>query len=113
VSFESIAALIALIEEGLLSHTAAAQMVFPKLIESPGLSPLAIAEQLNVIQSQDSDLIDQIVSQVIGQFPEKVQEYKAGKKGLLGLFVGEAMKLSKGKADPKVLNQAMSKALEA
>jgi aspartyl-tRNA(Asn)/glutamyl-tRNA(Gln) amidotransferase subunit B len=96
-----------------LSHTAAAQMVFPKLIESPGLSPLAIAEQLNVIQSQDSDLIDQIVSQVIGQFPEKVQEYKAGKKGLLGLFVGEAMKLSKGKADPKVLNQAMSKALEA
>lgn len=113
VGFESMAALIALIEEGLLSHTAAAQIVFPKLLESPKLSPLEIAESLNVIQSKDAGMIDQIVADVLSQLPDKVVEYKAGKKGLLGLFVGEAMKLSKGKADPKALNQAMSKALDA
>jgi aspartyl-tRNA(Asn)/glutamyl-tRNA(Gln) amidotransferase subunit B len=43
--------------------------------------------------------------------PGKVQEYKKGKKGLIGLFVGEVMKESKGKADPKILNQLIAEAL--
>jgi aspartyl-tRNA(Asn)/glutamyl-tRNA(Gln) amidotransferase subunit B len=41
----------------------------------------------------------------LNNMPEKVTEYKKGKKGLIGLFVGEVMKKSKGKADPKLLNQ--------
>jgi aspartyl-tRNA(Asn)/glutamyl-tRNA(Gln) amidotransferase subunit B len=44
--------------------------------------------------------------------PEKVAEYKKGKKGLLGLFVGEVKKISKGKADPKLTNQLLIETLE-
>ena len=46
------------------------------------------------------------------KFPEKVTEYKNGKVGLLGLFVGEVMKASKGKADPKLLNQLVKQTLD-
>lgn len=53
-----------------------------------------------------------IVKEAIYKFPDKVAEYKSGKTGLLGLFVGEAMKLSKGKADHKELHRLMKEELE-
>ncbi len=109
---ESLSALIALIDEGLLSNTAASQQVFPMMVMHPEKSALEIAETLNVIQSNDSDLIDAVVKEALSKYPDKIEEYKAGKKGLLGLFIGEAMKLSKGKADPKALNKAVSEALD-
>ena len=110
---ESLSALIALIDEGLLSNTAAAQQVFPMMVKHPEKTALEIAETLNVIQSNDSGLIDSVVKEALSKYPEKIEEYKSGKKGLLGLFVGEAMKLSKGKADPKALNKAVAEALES
>ena len=109
---ESLSALIALIDEGLLSNTAASQQVFPMMLKHPEKTPLEIAEILNVIQSNDSNLIDSVVKEALSKYPDKIAEYKTGKKGLLGLFVGEAMKLSKGKADPKALNKAVADALE-
>jgi hypothetical protein len=61
-------------------------------------------------------LIDSVlqgfVDQALSKFPEKITEYKNGKVGLLGMFVGEVMKLSKGKADPKLLNQLVKETLE-
>jgi aspartyl-tRNA(Asn)/glutamyl-tRNA(Gln) amidotransferase subunit B len=57
-------------------------------------------------------LINELAEQVIAKYPEKVSEYRAGKKGLLGLFVGEVMKLSKGKADPKLTNKIIIEKLE-
>jgi aspartyl-tRNA(Asn)/glutamyl-tRNA(Gln) amidotransferase subunit B len=110
---ESLSALIALIDEGLLSNTAAAQQVFPMMVKHPEKTALEIAETLNVIQSNDIGLIDSVVKEALSKYPEKIEEYKSGKKGLLGLFVGEAMKLSKGKADPKALNKAVAEALES
>ena len=109
---ESLSALIALIDEGLLSNTAASQQVFPMMLKHPEKTPLEIAEILNVIQSNDSNLIDSVVKEALSKYPDKIAEYKTGKKGLLGLFVGEAMKLSKGKANPKALNKAVADALE-
>ena len=109
---ESLSALIALIDEGLLSNTAASQQVFPMMVMHPEKSALEIAETLNVIQSNDSSLIDAVVKEALSKYPDKIEEYKAGKKGLLGLFIGEAMKLSKGKADPKALNKAVTEALD-
>jgi aspartyl-tRNA(Asn)/glutamyl-tRNA(Gln) amidotransferase subunit B len=52
------------------------------------------------------------VDQALQKFPDKITEYRNGKVGLLGLFVGEVMKLSKGKADPKVLNKLVKESLE-
>jgi aspartyl-tRNA(Asn)/glutamyl-tRNA(Gln) amidotransferase subunit B len=52
------------------------------------------------------------VDEVIVAFPEKVIEYKKGKKALLAMFMGEVMKRSKGKADPKVINELLFKKLQ-
>ena len=74
--------------------------------------PLKIAEELNLIQSSDEGLINDLIADVLGKYPDKVSEYKSGKVGLLGLFVGEVMKLSKGKADPKLTNKLVREKLE-
>jgi aspartyl-tRNA(Asn)/glutamyl-tRNA(Gln) amidotransferase subunit B len=108
----AIAELIQLIEENKLSNSAAAQTVFPSMIQQLDKTALEVAETLNVIQSSDLDFIGTIVIEVLSKYPDKVEEYKSGKKGLLGLFVGEVMKSSKGKADPKLVNSAVIKALE-
>ena len=55
----------------------------------------------------DSDAILPIAEAVLLQFGDKVKEYKKGKKGLLALFVGEVIKRSKGKADPKIVNEIL------
>ncbi len=109
----AIAALIQLIDNGQLSNTSASQLVFPAMLKNMEKSALQLAEELNVIQTNDSDFIGDLIKAVLAKYPEKVEEYKTGKKGLLGLFVGEVMKASKGKADPKVVNTETIKALEA
>lgn len=108
---KTVAALIALIHEGKTNFSVASAHIFPALLQTPEKAPLEIAQALNLIQNSDEDLIGGFVQQVLAAMPEKVAEYKAGKKGLLGLFVGEVMKLSKGKADPKVVNKLIAEAL--
>ena len=109
----ALAKLIALIDEGKTNFSVASTRIFPVLTGQPDKEPLKIAEELNLLQSSDEGLIKELVEQVIAKYPEKTAEYKSGKKGLLGLFVGEVMKLSKGKADPKLANKLVLEKLEA
>ena len=74
-------------------------------------SPSALAATLNLIQVQDADELENWVTTVINQMPEKVAAYQKGKKGLIGLFVGEVKKLSRGKADPKLVTDLLEKKL--
>jgi len=106
-----IADIIALIDDNKISNTAASQVVFPEMLKNTSLFALNIAEEKNIIQTNDVIFITEIIKNVLAQYPKKVEEYRTGKKGLLGLFVGEVMKASKGKADPKVVNQEVIKAL--
>lgn len=106
-----IADIIALIDDNKISNTAASQVVFPEMVKNTSLSAMNIAEEKNIIQTNDVSFITEIINNVLAQYPDKVEEYRTGKKGLLGLFVGEVMKASKGKADPKVVNQEVIKAL--
>ena len=78
------------------------QKLFPALIERPGLSAALLAEELNLLQDSSMDSILPIVKDVIAAFPQKVDEYKKGKKAIVTMFMGEVMKRSKGKADPKL-----------
>jgi aspartyl-tRNA(Asn)/glutamyl-tRNA(Gln) amidotransferase subunit B len=112
VKADRIAALISLIEEGKVSSTIASQSIFPELVNSTD-SPLAIAERLDLIQDSDSDSLKDFAQQAIAAFPDKAAAYKAGNKGLLGLFMGEVMKLSQRKADPKAASQILRELLEA
>lgn len=105
--------LINLVEENKLSFSVASSRVFPQMIEDAASEPLKIAEKLNLIMDSNSDYILPIADAVLLQFEDKVKEYKKGKKGLLSLFVGEVIKRSKGKADPKVVNEILNKKLNS
>ena len=107
-----IAELVDLIDSGKVSHAIASQKIFPKLLEELEKSPAKIAEENNWIQESDSAALTEIVKQAIAKYPEKVIEYKNGKTTLLGLFMGEVMKLSKGKADPKVATDIVKELLD-
>lgn len=107
-----IAELISLIDENKVSNSAAAQFLFPEMIANPSKNALELATKLDLIQNSNSNEIQNLINEVVSKFPDKVTEYKAGKLGLLGLFVGEVMKASKGKADPKLLNQLVKQTLE-
>jgi aspartyl-tRNA(Asn)/glutamyl-tRNA(Gln) amidotransferase subunit B len=108
ITTASMAALIAIIDEGKTNFSVASQRIFPEMIANPAEAPLAIAERLNLVQSSDAGMIKELAEKVLASYPEKVAEYKAGKTGLMGLFVGEVMKASKGKADPKMTNKVLN-----
>jgi len=96
-----------LIDKGVISNSAAYQFLFPELLEkvNEGITPTILAKSLNLIQESDEDLLEALVIKILNAYPEKVKEYKSGKKGLIGFFMGEVMKETKGKADPKKTNQ--------
>jgi aspartyl-tRNA(Asn)/glutamyl-tRNA(Gln) amidotransferase subunit B len=104
--------LISLVDSGKISFSVASQRVFPALLKSPNKTALEVAQQLNLIQESNHDAIIPIIDEVLKEFPLKVEEYKNGKKGIVGMFMGEVMKRSKGKADPKVANELITKKLQ-
>jgi aspartyl-tRNA(Asn)/glutamyl-tRNA(Gln) amidotransferase subunit B len=112
LSPKSIASLIELIEQNKVSNSIATQRIFPEMLKQPSKTALQIAEELNLIQNSNDDFIVPLIEDVMARFPDKVKEYKSGKKGLLGMFVGEVMKAAKGKADPRRTNEIVAKLLE-
>lgn len=112
VSPERLSALIELVESGKVSFSIASQRIFREYVNHPDDDPFQIAERMNVIQESDEDSINVFVKEVIAKFPDKVTEYKNGKTGLIGMFMGELMKLTKGKADPKVANKLIKEELD-
>ena len=109
----NLAALINLVDGGKVNYSIAAQKLFPALITEPGKSPEQLAKELNLLISINADDVQQLIHEAIARFPDKVLEYKKGKKGVLGLFMGEIMKLSKGRIDPQKTNQLLIKELES
>lgn len=107
-----IAELIAIIDEGKISNTVASSQVFPAMVKNPDKSPLQIATEMNLIQESDSNALQALVDQAIAKSPEKVAEYKAGKVSLIGMFMGDVMKLSGGKADPKLASKLVKETLD-
>ena len=107
-----LAQLIQLVDENKVNFSVASSKIFPELIKNKDCSALEIAGRLNLLQISDTDEVRAWVEQALKAMPEKVNEYKKGKKGLIGLFVGEVKKISKGKADPKITNQLLLEKLE-
>jgi len=107
---QTLAGIIALIDEGKINFSTAANKLLPAIINNND-NPAITAEKLNLIQVSNEDAISTWVQQVINAMPDKVNEYKKGKKGLIGLFVGEVKKISKGKADPKLTTSTLEKFL--
>lgn len=112
VKTAAVAKLIALVKQGTVSHSAAATKVFDELATSPNENPEAIAQRLNLVQQSNVGEIERYAQEVIGKHPEKVKEFKNGKKGLIGFFMGETMKLAKGNLDPQLTNKILTELLK-
>ena len=110
---EKLARVIKMVEDGKLSFSIASTKLFNELLKDPQNEPVKIAEERNWSLDTNADNIENLIEQVLNKFPEKVKEFKKGKTGLMGLFVGEVIKLSKGKADPKMTNDILSEKLKS
>lgn len=104
--------IISLVKEGKVSHTAASQQLFPFLLNEPSAPVLGAAQSLNIMQEVNSEVIQVIVEEVLRNNPEKVKQYRHGKKGLLGMFMGQVMKKAGGKIDPQLTNKLIVESLE-
>jgi aspartyl-tRNA(Asn)/glutamyl-tRNA(Gln) amidotransferase subunit B len=102
---------VAIVKSGKVSPSAANQVLFPEMIKHPDEDLLTMAERLNLLKSDDQGFVNELIDDIIKNHPAELEKYKKGNKGLVGFFMGQAMKKSKGKADPKVLKTEMLKKL--
>lgn len=111
IDSRELARLIVLVDESKVSYTAAVQKIFPALLTDKSKNALQLATELDLLQNSDQDSILKIVEEVLQANPAKVNEYRRGKKGLIAMFMGEVMKKTKGKADPKLTNSVLQQKL--
>ena len=107
---ERLAELINLVDGGQLVYKTAVQQLLPELLKADE-SAGKLAERLNLMVVKDSGELQSIIQDVLVSLPKEVEAYKKGKKKLLGLFMGEVMKRSRGKASPKDVQEELNKAL--
>jgi len=112
LSTARLAGMIELVDSNKVSNLMATQRIYPEMLKNPSKTALQLAQEMNLLQDSSDDFLKPLIAEVLSRFPDKVAEYKAGKKGLLGLFVGEVMKVAKGKADPKKTNEIVAQMLE-
>ncbi|HSC53978.1 MAG TPA: Asp-tRNA(Asn)/Glu-tRNA(Gln) amidotransferase subunit GatB [Phnomibacter sp.] len=112
VSAAQLAAVIAIVQEGKVNFSMAATKLLPALLQQPTASVSELAASLGIVQQSDAGELETWVMEVLQKMPDKVKEYQKGKKGLIGLFVGEVKKLSKGKADPQVVTKILEAKLK-
>ena len=111
VDAKRLAEMINLIAKGTISGKIA-KTVFAEMWKSPD-SPEKIVKDKGLVQITDSSAIEGVIDEVIAKNPKAVEEYRGGKKKALGALVGQVMKLTKGKANPQIVNQLLAKKLEA
>ena len=110
ISPERLAELVKLKEEDKI-NSSAMQEIFNAMLGNEK-SAEELAKEMNLVQVSDSGFLEPIVDEIIANNPDEVQRYKDGKKQLMGFFVGQAMKASKGKANPKLVTEMVTKKLQ-
>jgi aspartyl-tRNA(Asn)/glutamyl-tRNA(Gln) amidotransferase subunit B len=106
-----LAAVINLVDDKRISQANALQQLLPALTENDTAAEV-LATQLNLLIVENDEAIYLLIDEVFEKYQAQVQAYKSGKKGVLGLFVGEVMKLAKGKADAKKINDLIIEKLK-
>jgi len=110
---QGLAQMIELIDSGKINYSLATQKLFPAMLKESGKNAGELALQLNLLMSPDKTDVSGFIKAALAKYPDKVIEYQNGKKGVLGLFMGEIMKSSKGKIDPQATNKLLIKELES
>ena len=101
-----------MIDEGKINFSIAAQQLLPACMRAPETAPATLAAELELLQENDDTFIAGIVEEALAAFPDKVTAYRNGKTGLLGMFMGEVMKRSGGKVDPKTATRLLKEKLD-
>lgn len=109
LSPENLAEIITLIDSGKISGKIAKD-VFEEVIET-GKKPSAIIEQKGLVQISDDKELESIIKRIIENSPKETERFKNGEQKLMGFFVGQVMKETKGKANPKLVNEIINKLL--
>ncbi|PKD44507.1 Asp-tRNA(Asn)/Glu-tRNA(Gln) amidotransferase subunit GatB [Rhodohalobacter barkolensis] len=92
-------------------NSSAMQEIFNAMLDSDKTAE-ELAKEMNLVQVSDSGFIDPIIDEVIANNPDEVAKYRGGKKALIGFFIGQVMKQSKGKANPKQVRERIAEKLE-
>ncbi|MFD2287063.1 Asp-tRNA(Asn)/Glu-tRNA(Gln) amidotransferase subunit GatB [Pedobacter petrophilus] len=109
---EQLAAAINLVDEKKLTQQIAIQQLLPAIEGNENANVEDLAQSLNLLITENIDELGGFINEVLNKYPQQVEAFKKGKKGVLGLFVGEVMKLAKGKADAKKLNELILEKLK-
>ena len=109
VAVEHVAQLVRLIEDGTISGPIAKE-VWPEMASS-GEAPASIVERRGLVQVRDESAIAAVCAEVVAANPGEAASYRAGKAQLIGFFVGQVMKKTGGRADPKLVNQVLRRIL--
>ena len=102
--------LVSLIQAGTISGKIAKD-ILPELLTAGG-SPKALVESKGLIQISDTGALEAMIEEVLAAHPSELEKYRGGKKKLKGFFVGQVMKKSGGRADPKLTNQLLTQKLD-
>ncbi len=105
ISSKNLSKLINLIKDGTISGKIA-KSVFEMMIDSDN-DPELIVKEKNLKQESDPKELEKLIDKIINENFDKVKEYKSGKEKLFGFFVGQVMKVSGGKANPKLANEIL------
>ncbi|MDH5597934.1 MAG: Asp-tRNA(Asn)/Glu-tRNA(Gln) amidotransferase subunit GatB [Cyclobacteriaceae bacterium] len=101
------------VDEGKVSFSIAVKSIFPELEKNPDQSVEELAKKLNVLLENNEDEMISMINEVLNANPKEAAELKKGKKKLMGMFMGEIMKKSKGKADPKIIKELLEKEISS
>ncbi len=110
VTAERLASLVKLLEQGSISSSAAKQ-VFALMVAERD-EPAAIVEKHALGRLSDMTELQRVVADTLASHPDEVASYRSGKEQLFGFFVGQAMKATRGRADPRLVNELLRKALD-
>ena len=110
ISAKNLSNLINLIKDGTISGKIA-KTVFEMMAEGDK-NPIEIVKEKGLKQQSDPKELEKLIEKVINDNQDKVKEYKSGKEKLFGFFVGQAMKVSGGKANPQLVNEILKKKLK-
>jgi aspartyl-tRNA(Asn)/glutamyl-tRNA(Gln) amidotransferase subunit B len=108
---QRLASLVGMVREGVVSHQAA-KRVYAEMAAAPDGEPRAVAERLGLVQVRDEGALGGWVDEVLSAHPAEVARFRGGETKLMGFFVGQVMKRSKGKADPKGVQPLLQERLK-
>ena len=106
---ERLTALVDLVEKGTINNRAAKEVF--EIVAETGSNPADIVKEKGLEQIGSTDELEAIVKKIIDDYPNQVAAYKGGKQKLFSFFVGQAMKLTQGKGNPKIIQELLKKHL--